>query len=614
MGYWKNNRSRYYDDWDSDGGYATPAPGAYRYAYKPRYNMAASLETRVRSFVRALTGRDVRLVPAKGWGMDERYLYYRPEDLESATDDEVLGRMLHHLAKSIHYDHALVQSKLKPEDEQPYRHLLEALEDARADHQVQLRYPGAAYYASELWQVRRASQENPAAVSAEQRSKSRDSDPLPARFRKVGGNLDKSNTWEEYFKKEAAYQKHFAEHLTPEMHVELLRAAEERRADLVSGVQLKPNPSWEFNFAIACVQNGEPLAEVFSLPDIAASFGEAIPLIERYLAAGSLKKALHIYEHIKPYYPKPTKQDEQEMDAMGQAGGGMSQEEMEQAARSFAQKLAGASLGNVTDGDDSFFGISHRGSLEDGQRDITRQMAEYERIAAANRGTTMALMYLVRSILKDNATQRHTHGHRRGKLDPRSLHKLLATSNVRVFRKPRAISKKRYTMAVLVDQSGSMNGSNSEYAVQAAVVLCEVFDQLGLPFEVIGFDNNVVVFKRFNARYPREYMPSLTCSNGGTDDANALQTVKDHIQAFDPEHQNPKGVFVISDGCGDDPGKTKTLVQGMELQNVKVLGIGIGGMREQDLAQSYTRYVCVEDVAKLPSTLASLLRSQFRRR
>jgi uncharacterized protein YegL len=659
MAWGKWGKRARYDDWDSEDGYGSdwhansapadgvkpyqPYAGRSYYTYRPRYDMSSSLEARVTGLVRGLTGKDLKLAQAKGWETDEKFMYYNPDDLKDATDDEVLGRILHHMGRSLHCDAGEVKKKVKSAMHAKYKALIEALEDARADRQVQVRYPGAAYYAGEIWQHRVAS-ENPSKASKDDRFK--------ARYGKRGELLpqDAADAWGEVKKKvksamhAARYGK--SDELLPQDAADALgfhkgmtwgevaeRVPEYRRmfdAGRVGSLpvakvamemekriaDVPPNPSWEFCFAVACHQNGEPVdVGVFTDPKVLEGFRSAEQLIDGYLDCTTFSDALAWYERIRPYYPVPDDQEEMEMEGAGQQGGGMTDDEKKAAAYRAAQAAESAtSSGSVADMDDDRAGVRWLGSLEDGKRDVRKQMAEYERIAAKNRGTTMTLMYLVRSILKDNATQRYSRQHKRGKLDARSMYKLLATGNVRVFRQPRVVSKKRYTMAVLVDQSGSMDGSNSDYAVQAAVVLCEVFDTLGLPFEVIGFDNTAMVYKRFGGAYRREYMPSLSCSRGGTDDENALRTVRDHLDSFDPSTRNPRGVFVISDGEGNDPRKMKELVRDMESKNAQVFGIGIGGVDKQALARSYEHYVQVDDVAGLPAVLAGLLRSQFRRR
>jgi uncharacterized protein with von Willebrand factor type A (vWA) domain len=159
-----------------------------------------------------------------------------------------------------------------------------------------------------------------------------------------------------------------------------------------------------------------------------------------------------------------------------------------------------------------------------------------------------------------------------------------------------------------------MSGQNSDYAVEGTIVLAEVFEMLGLPYEIIGFDNKAYIFKKYNNALKREYIPSLKTSMGGTDDANALQTAKERMMRFDPSNNFHKGIFVISDGEGADPGKMKDLVSEIEKNyNATVFGLGIGGMPEAALKQSYNNYLHIKNIKDLPKTLVDLMRTQFRR-
>jgi len=93
-----------------------------------------------------------------------------------------------------------------------------------------------------------------------------------------------------------------------------------------------------------------------------------------------------------------------------------------------------------------------------------------------------------------------------------------------------------------------------------------------------------------------------------------LQTAKERMMKFDPTNSYHKGIFVISDGEGADPNKMKDLVTEIEKNyNATVFGLGIGGMPEAALKQTYNHYLHIKNIKELPRTLVDLMKTQFRR-
>lgn len=580
----------YTRDYDGYGGYGGYGGGWGSYGgynegwYKPKFDMSVNLENRVKQLIRAITGKSLKLVRSYGWGSDDKYFYYNAEDLKDATDDEILGRIFHQLAKELYVDKENVVKINKADP--AYRHLLNTLEDNRADHLLQERYPGAGYYAKEIWDTRKF-QDNPLNFY------------LPVIRTLDDLNKDQHGRSLMFDAKRYRADKQYRESINNWIATE-----NTRRANL-------QNPSWEFCFNINAVQNGETEYD-FSQDQVHSNFEKAIPFIKQYLEAKDLAEALKIYPDIKKYYPKPNKSQEEQMDREMAQTEGLTTEQMA-AERARAEQMAAqmAKHGTAKDMEEMF---SRRGGLEKGDLELTTNLAEYKRIKAINMPVIANLHYLIRSIIKDNAIRRYQRPFKRGKIDAKSMYKYLATDNLRIFKKQRVISEKKYTMAILVDKSGSMQGQNADYALGGTIVLSEVFEMLGLPYEIMGFDGTAYLFKKFEGGLKREYIPSLKHANGGTDDVNALETMRTRIKNFDPSNTFHKGIFVLSDGMGSDPDKMKELVTEIEkTHNATVFGIGIGDMDEEDLARAYNHYLRVNDIRDLPRNLVDLMKTQFKR-
>lgn len=563
--------------------------GGYSSWWRPKYDMSVSLETRVVQLIKTITGRSLKLCQAWGWGNDDKYFYYNPNDLKDATDDEILGRILHQLAKELNAgstQQITAKNKAQPE----YRHLLNTLEDNRADAQLQRRYAGVRYYAQELWEERKF-----------------DDNPL--------------NRYQKELKLEEWVEQQWFGNLQTQIRVlsEIKKNTAtgkevlERYAEYNTKVKEQQNPAWEFCFNINAVQNGEEAFD-FSAEDTDQRFARAVPYIQQYLAAETIEEALRVYPEIQRHYPVPNQDQQEQMDRQMSATEGMSQDAM---AQERAEKDAEEERRlNGTDVDDAEDGLLGRHDTKASERILQRNLSRYAQMRGEVAGVISTLHALISSILKDNSIRRYTRPFKRGKIDSKRMYKLTATDNLRIFKKPRVVSQQRYSMVILVDQSGSMQGMNSYYAVQGAIVLAEVFEQLGLPYEVIGFDGNCHVFKRFDRGLERAYIPSLDTefAGGGTDDRGALNVVREHLTKFDPGSVHPKGIFVITDGDGQGA-STKEVVTEIERNlNATVFGIGIGDMKVSDLQRTYNRYLRVDQVSDLPRELVNLMRGQFARK
>ena len=565
---------------DYYGGYGW---GGYGYSYwKPRYDMSVSLETRVTQLIKTITGKNLKLAQAEGWGSDDRYFYYNPEDLKNVSDDEVLGRILQQLGKEMFWDKPALNTA--KQNEWAYRHLWDSLEANRADRQLADRYAGTTYYAQELWNTRKV-KDNPL------------------------NHYPPLLTFQEWYPTEA---KHWGSRKWPQDWDKLQQNQIKQVYDqYIKHAKGEQNDAWEFCFNIHAMQNGEKQFD-FVKDQNADNFSKALPFIDQYLNCKTFEEAQKIYPDIKKYYPKPDEHQQEQMDAgMGQTQG-LTLEQMEELAQMMAQAEQGKRGQGEMDAQEAFFGS--KGDLSHEDFNVQRNLARYKQLKNEHLPTINTLAALLRSIIKDNAIKRFARPFKCGKLDAKRMYKYLATDNLRIFKKPRVVSNKDYTMAIMVDQSGSMGRKLSEHALRGAIVLAEVFEQLGLPYEVLGFRDEVFVYKEFAKGLKPALIPSIEVSGGGTNDLNAIQVLEGHIKKFDNSQKYHKGIFVITDGEGAVPTMMKAKVTEIENEhNTTVFGIGIGGVSEKSLKQTYNNYIKVDNVQSLPSTLVGIMKTQFKR-
>ena len=485
--------------------------------------MSVSLESRVTQLIKAVTGKSLKLAQAAGWGNDDKYFYYNPKDLENVSDDEVLGRILQQLGKQMFIDNDDLNNIKKADT--AYRHLWDSLEANRADRQLANIYAGTNYYANEIWNVRKFT-ENPI-----------------TKYTKVDDDND-INKWLESAAGEYGW---------PYTDIAKYNAAD---ADYIRNVfkdvhdrgDIEQNDAWEFCFNIHAYQNGEKQFD-FTKDDVADNFKKALPFIEEYLNCNTFSEAQAVYPKIKKYYPKPNSEQQNRMDIEMQQTQGLSSvelskltDEMEMAAEEKAKHTAREANA------EQVFNLAGRGEND---WKIQRNLARYVKLKRENLGIINTLAALLRSILKDNAVKRFARPFKRGKLDAKRMYKYLATDNLRIFKKPKSFSEKKYTMAIVVDQSGSMqNGNLSSYALTGAIILAEVFEQLGMPYELLGFRDSVFVYKKFDGALKPAIVAAMEEADGGTNDINALEVVDKHMKEFDGKSKYRKGVFIITDGDG----------------------------------------------------------------
>lgn len=137
------------------------------------------------------------------------------------------------------------------------------------------------------------------------------------------------------------------------------------------------------------------------------------------------------------------------------------------------------------EGDDSYLVYTTEGDvvepIKDGDRQKTRAFLKEAAAYVAPMKRKLA------RVLLTQKQARWEGGKRRGKIDPRALHRVALGTGKDVFRN-QVISEGFDTcVSMMVDHSGSMHGGQLKLAAQTALVLGELFNQLGIPFSVYGF-------------------------------------------------------------------------------------------------------------------------------
>jgi len=203
-------------------------------------------------------------------------------------------------------------------------------------------------------------------------------------------------------------------------------------------------------------------------------------------------------------------------------------------------------------------------------------------------------------------------------------------------------------VSILIDMSGSMKGYRSEHAHEALVILSELLDQIGVPFEVTGFDeswNKEAIqskekaawdrmrgddreiytritplrhheFKRFSDRIfeARKYYHYIaSCEKAGEANFDSECVERAGLSLL-KRPESRKILFVLSDGhpCADfchshEEANLTKVVKNLSRQ-MEVVGIGIQSSAVQKF---YPKNIVLHDSADLPLTMLNLLRDKL---
>jgi hypothetical protein len=166
------------------------------------------------------------------------------------------------------------------------------------------------------------------------------------------------------------------------------------------------------------------------------------------------------------------------------------------------------------------------------------------------------------------------------------------TPDTKIFESVDKPDKKNYAFTLLVDLSGSMAGEKIEETFKAIVLLSEVLNRLGIEFEVLGFQDEVIVFKRFEEKLsdglrkkisgmPGEVQnrnPGGHNKAGYNDDGPCLEEASNGISK---RRAKDKFLIVLSDGepCGRRS-SSSDLIKAVEkiekAGKINLIGLGLG--------------------------------------
>lgn len=208
---------------------------------------------------------------------------------------------------------------------------------------------------------------------------------------------------------------------------------------------------------------------------------------------------------------------------------------------------------------------------------------------------------------------------RRGKLRVAALYKH-KTGSRRLFKKmlPNTDTLSSFAFSIVIDISGSMSGERIIHTVRGVVILAEVFEKMGIPFEIKTFDDNFIDIKKFDDPYDdsmRKKIGGIVKRMGGG--TNLYYLFGKNDKEILARSEKNKFVIILSDGGvgGQHNGSFSYHKSFTEWgkKNVKPFGVGINcGSEIVDLCLGNGFHT--NEAQELPSLFSAMLKDMVNKR
>ena len=150
-----------------------------------------------------------------------------------------------------------------------------------------------------------------------------------------------------------------------------------------------------------------------------------------------------------------------------------------------------------------------------------------------------------------------------------------------------------YRFSILVDLSGSMKGEKIEETFKGVVVLAEVLEKLGIQYEILGFQDEIIPYKDFKEKLAKEVRERLSIvkrepSNNGVHNKAAWNSdgycLKESYQRLLKNLGKDNFLIVLSDGIpepdsehsGSEYDLDKVVKDIIQEKRIKLIGLGLG--------------------------------------
>ncbi|MBI2053997.1 MAG: hypothetical protein HYT36_01520 [Candidatus Staskawiczbacteria bacterium] len=183
-----------------------------------------------------------------------------------------------------------------------------------------------------------------------------------------------------------------------------------------------------------------------------------------------------------------------------------------------------------------------------------------------------------------------------------------------------------YAITLMVDLSGSMRSNKKiQEAFKSAVILAETLNNLGVKFEIVGFQDILLEFKSFEDNFDDRVRDKLSQmilevygnNPGGhnnpsdNDDGACLKKASEHLEE---QAAKNKVLFVISDGIPETENKSRSQLDRELKEAVAEISINTSqklvglGLNSEAVKNYYPNNISGVDAKEMAETLAGLLR------
>lgn len=200
-----------------------------------------------------------------------------------------------------------------------------------------------------------------------------------------------------------------------------------------------------------------------------------------------------------------------------------------------------------------------------------------------------------------------------GRIDTKNIHKY-KTSNKIFYNNTYKIKESDLGIGIVLDMSGSMSGDNIRNGKAALILLHEVLLKLKINHSIIGHNSpnsrmssDIYIFHEFN-EYRKKLGKAYTIVDarvsGCNCDSGALYYMHRQLKRI---HNRDKICIIFSDGepthCSSID--LKTQIKAMEMDKIKVIGIGIN---LPEIAEYYTDYANAKNLEDMFEIVSKILK------
>lgn len=177
-------------------------------------------------------------------------------------------------------------------------------------------------------------------------------------------------------------------------------------------------------------------------------------------------------------------------------------------------------------------------------------------------------------ILRDNKYDRYAGRFRTGRLNQRRLYKFASGDN-RLFHKKIETKNKSYAFSIVIDVSGSMQGSTFTNSFGGLVMMSEILNSANVPFELKYFHSEFTNVKGFHEALNPKVITErgMKMGWGGTRIANPIKEAVKNLNGIEAER---KILVCLTDGAVSR--RDEEYIRGLLNRNkhIDTYGIGIG--------------------------------------